>query len=66
MMSYSFSIIYTGIPGKQLVTSDCLSRSRIANEEKYDMEDEIEAFVQNILETITTTDQNIDKLRKAQ
>ncbi|XP_054267309.1 uncharacterized protein K02A2.6-like [Macrosteles quadrilineatus] len=64
MMRYSYSVTYT--PGKHLAPADCLSRCPIPSKETYDMEEEIEAFVQNVVENIPTTDENINRLREAQ
>ena len=66
LLRYSFKIVYT--PGKHLATADCLSRSPTtkAKEAQYDLEDEIEAFINQIATQFNASDHMIDKIRLAQ
>lgn len=64
LMRYSYTVRYT--PGKHLNTADCLSRSPLNINEKYDLEDEVEATVNLSILTLNTTDAIIQKIAFSQ
>ncbi|XP_054281390.1 uncharacterized protein K02A2.6-like [Macrosteles quadrilineatus] len=65
LMRYSYNVTYT--PGKHLATADCLSRSPVAANESYDLDEEVELAIHTVTRNIAyVTDMVLDRIASAQ
>ena len=65
LMRYSFDVFHT--PGKDLLAADALSRTPQQEEEpNFDLEDEIELFVNQITDTVPIASQRLSQLKAEQ
>ena len=66
MMRFSFTI--THVPGKELVIADTLSRTPAGNttQEENLLQEETRAYVNRILESIPSTEQRLEEIRRHQ
>ena len=63
MMRFLFSINH--VPGKCLIVADTLSRAPLS-EEKSDLQDEADAFVKYVIQSIPVTESRLDEIRLQQ
>ena len=63
MIRFFFSINH--VPGKSLIVADTLSRAPLS-EEKSDLQDEADAFVKHVIQSIPETESRLDEIRLQQ
>ena len=60
MLRYNYSICH--VPGKNLSTADTLSRAPVPGEVEQNLQEEIEAYVNAIYESIPATERRLEEI----
>ncbi|CAL8139314.1 unnamed protein product [Orchesella dallaii] len=64
LMRYTFSVVY--VPGKELVTADALSRQPLKETGSNELEEDVKAFVCQVIEGLPVTDEKLSEIWRAQ
>uniref|UniRef100_A0A0A9W9U6 RNA-directed DNA polymerase n=3 Tax=Lygus hesperus TaxID=30085 RepID=A0A0A9W9U6_LYGHE len=64
LMRYSYSLVYT--PGKMMISADCLSRDPLQETGSDELPEDIEAYVQVVVEGAPISDLRVKKIMNAQ